>query len=383
MANIYLENNVYEESLERLRFLFDNHDDVIVSMSGGKDSTVVFELALMVAKEKNRLPLKVFWLDQEAEWQGTVDYMKSVMYRSEVQPFWFQIPFDFQNSLSTKDDFIRIWDKNKEDLLIHPFDDISIKINPSKENRFHSLVNDLPNFISDSDNCAVLVGMRIEESLNRRMAIAHGKGVYKGVTWGNKKKGKGQVFFPIYDWTSDDIWTAIAKHKWHYNVIYDKMYQFGVPQYKMRISALIHETSWHSIEMLHEFEGKTYNRFIKRVPGASTYNHLFNQMDNLMNFNLPFMFKDWLEYRDYLLEKIIQPKHRDLFLGRWKNQHGDKWYKSHVKEMLVNDFDGTINSNTNARVRKEKKKGSEDGVNKYYERQKKQFDEFKNKTNNL
>src|SRR5690606_7964494 len=131
------------------------------------------------------------------------------------------------------------------------------------------------------------------------------------------------------------------------------------------------------------FEGKTYNRFIKRVPGASTYNHLFNQMDNLMNFDLPFMFKDWLEYRNYLLEKIIQPKHKDLFLGRWKNQHGDTWYKSHVKEMLVNDFDGTINGNTSARVRKEQKKGSEDGVNKYYERQKKQFDEFKNKTNNL
>ena len=96
MANIYLENTVYEESLERLRLVFDNHDDVIVSMSGGKDSTVLFELALMVAKEKNRLPLKVFWLDQEAEWQGTVDYMKSIMYRSEVEPFWFQIPFNFQ-----------------------------------------------------------------------------------------------------------------------------------------------------------------------------------------------------------------------------------------------------------------------------------------------
>lgn len=36
-------------------------------MSGGRDSTVVFEMALIVAKEKNRLPLKVFWLEQEAE----------------------------------------------------------------------------------------------------------------------------------------------------------------------------------------------------------------------------------------------------------------------------------------------------------------------------
>ena len=49
---IYLENNVFDEAMERLRFIFDNHDDVIVSMSGGKDSTVLFHMALMVARER-------------------------------------------------------------------------------------------------------------------------------------------------------------------------------------------------------------------------------------------------------------------------------------------------------------------------------------------
>ena len=67
----YKENNVFDEALARIRMLYDYHDDVIVSMSGGKDSTVLFHLALMVAKERNRLPVKVFWLDQEAEWQAT------------------------------------------------------------------------------------------------------------------------------------------------------------------------------------------------------------------------------------------------------------------------------------------------------------------------
>ena len=76
---IYLENNVFDEAMVRLRFIFDNHDDVIVSMSGGKDSTVLFHMALMVARELGRLPLKVFWLDQEAEWQATVDYMEKIM----------------------------------------------------------------------------------------------------------------------------------------------------------------------------------------------------------------------------------------------------------------------------------------------------------------
>ena len=67
-AMIYLQNNVFDEALERLRMIFDGHDDVIVSMSGGKDSTVLFRMALMVAQERGRLPLKVFWLDQERRW---------------------------------------------------------------------------------------------------------------------------------------------------------------------------------------------------------------------------------------------------------------------------------------------------------------------------
>lgn len=103
MRLIYLQNNVFDESLERIRFVFDNHEDIIVGISGGKDSTVLFNLALIVAKEKNRLPLKVFFLDQEAEWQGTVDHVNQIMRMPEVKPYWFQVPMDFPNCLSDAD----------------------------------------------------------------------------------------------------------------------------------------------------------------------------------------------------------------------------------------------------------------------------------------
>lgn len=56
---IYSQNNVFDEAMNRIRMLFDNFPEIIVCMSGGKDSTVVFNLAMIVAKERNRLPLKV------------------------------------------------------------------------------------------------------------------------------------------------------------------------------------------------------------------------------------------------------------------------------------------------------------------------------------
>ncbi|MEI3090533.1 MAG: phosphoadenosine phosphosulfate reductase family protein [Oscillospiraceae bacterium] len=227
-AMIYLQNNVFDEALERLRMIFDGHDDVIVSMSGGKDSTVLFRMALMVAQERGRLPLKVFWLDQEAEWQATVDYMQHVMELPEVTPYWYQIPFEFTNTLSPEKNFISVWNPEDKAIWIHPQHPLSIKENPSSENRFHELVNVLPSYCTDSENCAVLVGMRMTESLNRRVAITQHEARYKGVTWCKKKVGRCQVFWPIYDFTNDDIWTAIAKNHWAYNRVYDLQYQWGL-----------------------------------------------------------------------------------------------------------------------------------------------------------
>lgn len=346
----YLPQTVFEEALNRVNFVFDNCDDVIVSMSGGKDSTVVFNLALMVAKERKRLPLKVFWLDQEAEWQATDDYMSYIMHRKDVKPYWFQIPFDFTNSLSFEDNFLRVWDKEKQDKWIRPQSDISIKENPSKYNRFHDLVENLPSFcdVDDKKHVGVLVGMRISESMNRRMTIGYSKAKYKGITWCRTPIKNTRVFYPIYDFQDSDIWTAIARNKWRYNKAYDNFYRWGIKGKDMRVSALIHETAWHAIERLQEVEPQLYNRYLDRIAGVNTFSHFGKE---IMVKELPVVFKDWKEYRDYLLEAFIKPEYHQLFKKRWKNQDSEYWYKEHIHELMVNDIDGTINANAKSRVK--------------------------------
>lgn len=342
---IYKENDVFTEAVLRVSMLFDTHEDIIVCMSGGKDSTVLFHIALAVAREKGRLPLKVFWLDQEAEWQHTVDYMDSIMRMPEVEPYWFQIPFNFTNSLSAKTNFLKVFDEAEEDRWIHAKSDISIKENPTKYDRYHDLVVQLPAAITDK-KCAVLVGMRMCESPRRRMSIVGSSGKWHGITWCTNAIGSTRKFWPIYDFTDDDVWTAIAKNRWRYNGAYDLMYRYGVSKKDMRVSALIHETAWHWIEMLQEFEPKTYNRFIARISGVSAFNHAFSEgTGDVIPRTLPFAFKDWKEYRDYLLVHITKPEYWELFRKRWENQNGDDWYKIHVKEIVINDIDGTVNQN--------------------------------------
>ena len=366
---VYQETNVFDEALNRIRMLFDNHDDIIVSMSGGKDSTVLFNLALMVAREKNRLPLKVFWLDKEAEWQHTVDYMESVMRMPEVDPYWYQIPFDFTNSLSAESNFLKVFDENEKDKWIHQKSDISIKENPTKYHRYHDLVKNLPAAITKKQ-CAVLVGMRMCESPRRMMSITGSAGKWHGITWCTNEIGSTRKFWPIYDFSNDDVWTAIGKNHWKYNTVYDLMYRWGTPKKDMRVSALIHETSWHSIEMLQEFEHDTYNRFIARVPGASAFNHSFDDGD-IIPRSLPFAFIDWKEYRDYLLIHITKPQYWNLFRERWRGQDGEDWYRIHVKEIIINDIDGTVNKNYGYTVKSKVRLGG-----KYKDRKEAQFNQY-------
>ena len=262
--------NVFDAALDRIRFVFDHCDDVIVSMSGGKDSTVVYNLAKQVARERGRLPLKVFWLDQEAEWMATETYVRTVMSDPEVNPYWFQVPFRLTNSLSFQNNFLYCWAEADREKWIRDQDPLSIKVNPIPQyDRFHDLITRLPSECdcSDKQHVAVLVGMRVSESSARRLAIVQSAAQFKGITWCRRPVLNTRVFWPIYDWYDNDIWAAIGKNEWAYNQAYDYFYKFGMSAKKMRVSALIHETAWHSIEALQEVEPQMYNWSDERILG--------------------------------------------------------------------------------------------------------------------
>ena len=81
---IYKKTNVYEEALNRVRYLYDEFDEVLVGYSGGKDSTVTLRIAIEVAREKGKLPVKAIFIDQEAEWGAVIEHMREIYNEDEV-----------------------------------------------------------------------------------------------------------------------------------------------------------------------------------------------------------------------------------------------------------------------------------------------------------
>lgn len=353
---MYGTQDVFDAALDRIRFLFDEFEEIIVWVSGGKDSTVILHLSLIVAREKNRLPLKVGWIDQEVEWQSTVDMVEEIMQMPEVDPYWFQMPMVITNNASTASEYNHCWNEKKKELWTHEKDPNSIHVNKYGEQRFKALFAAIMQGEFGDKKACGLGGVRSEESPQRTLTLTTDC-TYKWITWGkHENRGKHYTFYPIYDWSYRDIWKAILDNHWSYNRVYDAMYRHGVLPNKMRVSNLHHETALQSLLLLQEIEPATWEKVSKRIPGANTVKHMKKDAFSTVS-DLPSMFTDWEDYAMHLAKNLIHDQvHYDRLMKeirRGKKTYAHEvvrnaYFKKIVKVILCSDWDLTAIVNFNA-----------------------------------
>lgn len=353
---VYLNTNVYDEALKRIERLYNDFDEVVVGFSGGKDSTVVLNLAIMIAKKLDRLPVKTIFIDQEAEWQAVIDYMRKTMSRPEVEPMWYQMPIQIFNATSHDEQWLMCW--KPEGDWVREKEPNSIKENTYGTMRFSSLFNEILKKDIHSKRACLIGGVRCEESPARTNGLTNVL-TYKDIAWGKgvamskKTDHERYIFYPIYDWGTRDVWKAIHDNKWDYCKIYDYQHQYGVPVKNMRVSNVNHETATGTLHYMQEIEPDTFERIQQRLTGVNTEKTL--QRDSAEVTELPYMFRNWEEYREYLLDGLIKEDsvkqkfhnyvNRYKKYGMTSEKFIEDFNKSMITAILKNDYHSTTMGN--------------------------------------
>lgn len=298
----YLDINVYEAARGRLKTIYSEFDRVCVSFSNGKDSGLLLNMAIDVARELGKLPVYAMYIDMEAQYRHAIEFTQRMFSRPEVSGWWICLPIHLRNAVSQYMPYWLCWDKEKRDAWVREYPDNPHVVTDEdyfpfffRGMEFEEFVPRFAEWFGQGEKTAICVGICSDESLNRFRTIRNErKETYKGNMWTTKLfPGTDKEIYncyPIYDWRVRDIWIANGKCGYDYNKIYDIMQMAGVPLDKQRLCQPYGDDQRQGLYLFKILEPETWAKVVNRVEGANMGNkYSENDRTTLGNYkvNLP------------------------------------------------------------------------------------------------
>ena len=364
MPKIYSDKNVYEAAMERYETIFRHFDHIYFSVSGGKDSSIMLQLAAQAARRLGK-KLSVLYIDLEAQYQATITHVEELIQCTRdvtERWYWVALPLSLRNAASAICPKWICWDKKDRDKWVRPLpdrDDVCLitEDHYPKEWTWFRRVMEFEEFIlyfakwfsvSRGGPAAAGIGIRSDESLNRfRTIISNTKERYLDYPWTTRIKIHDKPtdcwnFYPIYDWSAADYWTAVAKFDLKFNYIYELMYKNGVSISEQRLCQPYGDDQRKGLDQFRYLEPETWEKVLHRVEGVN-FGNIYcrtSLLGNIRSEKPDSM--SWEQYAVFLLESLglYAPEVRDhyytkikKFFAWWEKEAGitpssmpdDKW----------------------------------------------------------
>ncbi|MBO5198221.1 MAG: DUF3440 domain-containing protein [Lachnospiraceae bacterium] len=318
MIREYTGQNVYDALQDRLRYLFEEFDNIVVSFSGGKDSGLLLNLTLDF--QKKYYPDKqigVFHQDFEAQYTVTTEYVERTFERikNEAEPYWVCLPMATRTALSSYQMFWYPWDDTKEDAWVRPMPKhpyvINLQNNPITTYRYRMHQEDLAKQFTrwyrlehGEKKTVCLLGMRADESLQRYSGIINKKYGYKNQCWITKQFKDVWAASPLYDWSLSDVWHANYIFNYDYNRLYDLYYMAGLKPNQMRVASPFNDYAKDSLNLYRVIDPEIWAKLVGRVRGAN-FGAIYAKTKAMgyRNLTLP-EGHTWESYTKFLLDTL-------------------------------------------------------------------------------
>ena len=249
----------------RIRNAFRNGVPVYMSFSGGKDSLTLAQLtfSLIQGGEIDPSLLTVQFVDEEAIFpcieKTVMDWRRRFMYAG-AKFEWYCVEvkhFNCFNELSEDETFI-CWDKRKRDVWVRQPPPFAIMSHPMLKPRKDNYQSFMPRVCMDG---ITMTGVRSAESIQRLQYMARLNLGGKGMT------GRRQIF-PIYDWTTNDVWLYLHNEGVEIPQIYIYLWQSGTNRNQLRVSQFFSIDTARTLVQMNEYYPDLMDRVIQREPNA-------------------------------------------------------------------------------------------------------------------
>lgn len=353
----YNNKDVYTAAKERIEYIFDEFEHICISFSGGKDSGTVLNMCIDEARKRKR-KIGVLFIDLEAFYKKTIEFVERMLENNKdvLEPYWICLPMESPNSLSYLEPTWIWWDKEKEPIWVRPMPKKEYVINEEnnpldfykKNMPFEEFIKHFGNWYGKGEKTATLVGIRTDESLNRFRAIAGTKSMYKDKNYSTKVNENVYNFYPIYDWSVEDIWTYNGKFQKDYNKLYDLFYKAGVSIHKMRVDEPFGNEAKAGLSMFRVIEPDTWAKVVNRVSGANFGNIYSGNKIMTAHYKLP-KNHTWKSFTFFLLDTLppeISEHYKikfSKFIKYWVEK-GCPVSEEHIKIMEETCPDAIINT---------------------------------------
>lgn len=369
--------NVYDAANERLEFIFNEFDNVLVAFSTGKDSGVMLNLAYDYAKKNNLLyKLAIYYQDYEAIYSESTLYAKRVFdeqFMDVKKKYWLCMPIKASCSVTMHQDGWTPWNPLEKEIWTRPFPESKYLYTidnypfPFKKGTkgFDFRIDFSKYFAQKYGKTAVLVGIRADESLSRLAIFSSDNRVnlYKNKKYGTYVDKNTYSFYPIYDWKTEDIWVANYKFNYDYNKTYDLYYMAGLSISEMRIASPFHSAGQAHLRLYKELDPNNWAKMISRVNGVN-FTAIYGGTTAMgwKNIKKPNHFT-WKQYADFLLNTLPEVTKKKFFKKieksqwHWKNQGGartpefiEQLKKEGVKMRVTDKESPSVKVNTHKRL---------------------------------
>lgn len=257
--------DVLHAARTRIINVFKNGLPVYLSFSAGKDSICIAQLIYQLIQEGriDAKQLTVLFVDEEAIFpcieQAALAWRKKFLLIGAKFDWWcIEVKhFNCFNELASDETFV-CWDNTRQDVWVRQPPAFAIRSHPLLRPREDNYQSFIPRVSRDG---IMLTGVRAAESLQRLQYMAALGVGRKGITGNN-------MIYPIFDWTTKDVWRYLLEQKVDIPDVYLYMWQAGVNRNQLRVSQFFSSDTASSLVRMNEYYPDLMERVIRREPNA-------------------------------------------------------------------------------------------------------------------